>query len=299
MDDSTKILLVGLDVVSHQLISGLVSSSFHLVMSANNAKEAISYFHSQHPQIVVLDSTIEGMSAVNFTKALCSEDPDVLIVVTGIYQDEHIIDCLKAGASDFLPKPVKEEDFGFILSRFCSLIDRRNSKRFYSKLFEGARLDLTLKSSTEALNHAVAIISNFLTSAFAGHELVRIELGIQEILRNSLEHGNLGINYEQKKQLCESGRFDDFVKQQSTLAQKKGKSINVIVELCADMLTCTVTDAGGGFNWRIHKFSSAESSIESNFSGRGLLLISRIFDSVDYNEQGNQVTCKKKLNLNT
>ena len=297
MDSAPKILLAGLDANSHQIVSSIVSRCCSYVMSANDANQALSYFRSQHPQIVVLDSTIEGMAAVNFTKALCGEDPDVLIVVTGLYQDENVVDCLKAGASDFLPKPINEDDLGFVLSRFGSLINRRNSKRFYAQLFDGARLDLTLKSSTEALNHAVAIISNFLTSAFAGHELVRIELGIQELLRNSLEHGNLAIDYEKKKELCEVGKFDDFVKQQSAIAQQAGKTITVVVELCGNMLTCIVTDAGAGFNWRKHKSNSAASSIETNFSGRGLLLISKIFDSIDYNEKGNQVICKKKLNM--
>ena len=73
--------------------------------------------------------------------------------------------------------------------------------------------------------------------------------------------------------------------------------MTVVVELCGDMLTCIVTDSGVGFDWRKHKSASAASSMETNFSGRGLLLISKIFDSIDYNEKGNQVICKKKLNM--
>lgn len=290
-----RALIVGLEGYDCTLANEVLSQSCANVISATSTASALEIFRKQPAQIVIVDSRPQNISAEDFIKALCNEDSEVLIVVTGLYQDENIINCLKSGASDFLTRPLSEEALSFVISRFHNIILRRSSRKFHAHLFNGARLELEMKSSVDAVNHGVAIISNFLTSACVGSELVRVELGIQELLRNSLEHGNLGIDYETKIELCANGKFDEYVKKQSISAEQQNKTIKITIELLGDALICNVKDSGQGFDWRAYQTSALGSADEGKFSGRGIVLISKIFDEINYNDSGNEVNCRKKL----
>ncbi|MCC6933610.1 MAG: ATP-binding protein [Deltaproteobacteria bacterium] len=295
MDETIRALIVGLDAHDSAVAGAVLARTCSNVMSATTTTDALSYYKKQFPQIVIVDTRPQNLSTEDFIRVLCYENREVLIVVTGRYQDEKIINCLKAGASDFIPRPISEDELFLVVSRFCNIIARRSSKKFHAHLFNSAHLEMVLKSSVEAIRHGGAIISNFLTSACIGSELARIELGIQELLRNSLEHGNLGIDYETKTSLCEAGKFDEFVTEQSRIAERENKVIKVKIELAEDLLTCIIHDSGKGFNWRAYRTTAQEIANEGKFSGRGIVLISKIFDSVNYNDSGNGVICTKKL----
>jgi serine/threonine-protein kinase RsbW len=95
-----------------------------------------------------------------------------------------------------------------------------------------------------------------------------VRLCIEEALRNAIEHGN-----------------------------KLDKSLHVIVSYGVQNgeLEITIEDQGKGFDVQELPNPTHDDNIDYE-RGRGVFLIHKLMDMVQYNEKGNRVTMKKKLN---
>jgi DNA-binding NarL/FixJ family response regulator len=87
------------------------TDDFSIVGVAYNGEEAIAIARSEDPDILLLDIRMPGLDGVEVTKVVCSELPDVkVIILTTFPDDEYVIKALDYGASGYLLKnmPVDE-----------------------------------------------------------------------------------------------------------------------------------------------------------------------------------------------
>lgn len=75
---------------------------------------------------------------------------------------------------------------------------------------------------------------------------------------------------------------------------KKELSVSLFVEASSSKLTLTVEDQGPGFNYKALEDCTEENNLLKN-SGRGVYLIRRLMDEVNYNAKGNSVQMVKYL----
>lgn len=94
-----------------------------------------------------------------------------------------------------------------------------------------------------------------------------IKLCIEEAVRNAIVHGN---------------RSD------------RRLSVTVTYGVTDDTLTISVQDEGSGYDHTEVADPTASGHILKN-SGRGVYLIKKLMDTVEYNETGNRITMVKKL----
>ncbi|WP_138378836.1 ATP-binding protein [Luteithermobacter gelatinilyticus] len=116
----------------------------------------------------------------------------------------------------------------------------------------------------------------------------RIALGLLELLINSIEHGNLGIGFEEKRELIQNGRLKSEIKRRLALPENRDKFVEVAFDLGDDLATFRITDHGEGFD--VDKFF--QRPLENNIlpSGRGIALArSASFDYMEYLGNGNMV----------
>lgn len=66
------------------------------------------------------------------------------------------------------------------------------------------------------------------------------------------------------------------------------RRVTIEIELGADRLVVAVTDEGDGFNHRVVALPVGEESIEAT-RGRGLFMIHRLADHVEFNDRGNTI----------
>jgi two-component system phosphate regulon response regulator PhoB len=78
------------------------------VLLAANGHEALALAHSQHPQVIVLDWMMPGMSGLEFLRRL-NADPELahipVLMLTAMGQEKDRQAALDAGAKAFLMKP--------------------------------------------------------------------------------------------------------------------------------------------------------------------------------------------------
>ena len=210
--------------------------------------------------------------------------------------DEQLaISAIKAGASDYLRKPVSLRELKSVLDRFAGLVERRTSKMFKADSLQRVKLSLEIETSADALQPAVSQILRSIEGLVERKELMRIEVALQETLRNAFEHGNLGITYEQKMELCNNGGFEAEVERRTKIAQAEGKLIFIDVIAEKDSLRVQVTDQGKGFDWRAVPDPTQNPELLTGLHGRGIFLIRRCFETVTYNDAGNSITLERKL----
>lgn len=117
-----------------------------------------------------------------------------------------------------------------------------------------------------------------------------IELGLNEVFLNAIEHGNLCISSQEKARLKMNNSWQPEIDSRLNDPVYQYKQVEVIAELTLTHVSITVTDEGDGFEWR--KLEQNESSASRAYHGRGLLVARSLsFDKMEFNEKGNQVAC--------
>jgi anti-sigma regulatory factor (Ser/Thr protein kinase) len=118
-----------------------------------------------------------------------------------------------------------------------------------------------------------------------------IELGLNEVFLNAIEHGNLSITSEEKSRLKMNNTWQAEIEQRLNHPLYQFKQVEVCAELTPTHIIITVTDEGDGFAWR--ELEQASFSAKSGaYHGRGLLVArSLCFDKMEFSEKGNQVAC--------
>ena len=127
------------------------------VITAANAAEALSLFAEHHPEIILTDIKMPGLSGVELLERVKALDPHVeVIMLTGHGDLDLAIQSLKLNASDFLTKPVNDEILFFALNRVCERISMRKQLQEYTENLENLVRE---KSSqlVEAERHLVAL----------------------------------------------------------------------------------------------------------------------------------------------
>ena len=105
-----KILTVDDEMGIDSFFYEFFSARNYEVLNAQSGKEAIEIVKKEKPRIVLLDINMRGMNGIETLKKIKEIDKDVVVImVTGVKDDDVINEALSAGASDYITKPLSLE----------------------------------------------------------------------------------------------------------------------------------------------------------------------------------------------
>jgi len=117
-------------------------------------------------------------------------------------------------------------------------------------------------------------------------EASRLQMAFGEALVNAMAHGNLGIpKQESSAKLLELAR-------ERQAGKSIGKKVFVSFEINGEKVVVKIRDEGDGFKSEDVPDPTADANLMGQ-TGRGVFLMKKFFDSVAYNEKGNEVTMIK------
>ena len=127
-----------------------------------------------------------------------------------------------------------------------------------------------------------------------------VTLGLVEIITNAIEHGSLGISYEEKREALRSSVFYDLAHDRASMAPWRDRVVRVrsLVDPTEGMVRYRVEDEGDGFDWRNLPDPFNQSNLGARH-GRGILMATHAFQALRYNEKGNIVTLEVCLENST
>lgn len=104
------LLSVDDDPLSLELISHALEQPGLRILTCNSPLRALDIARDEHPQIVLLDLMMPGMSGLELLKQLVAMDPTVdVILLTAHYSTEAAVEAIQYGACDYLNKPLQVE----------------------------------------------------------------------------------------------------------------------------------------------------------------------------------------------
>jgi two-component system chemotaxis response regulator CheY len=87
---------------------------FCVVGTGKDGCEAIELFHKLKPDLMSLDITMPNKSGSQVIKELIKDFPDAKILIVSAVRGEPLIDCIQAGAADFVNKPLTFQNPVFV-----------------------------------------------------------------------------------------------------------------------------------------------------------------------------------------
>lgn len=113
---------------------------------------------------------------------------------------------------------------------------------------------------------------------------------IYELLLNGMEHGNLGIGFEEKTQLLREGRWREEITRRMGLPECAARRLMISLTAKAHGCELSIADQGGGFAWQ-QQLQRTMPSARPN--GRGLYIaFTAPFEHIAFNAAGNCITCR-------
>ncbi|WP_300531136.1 ATP-binding protein [Maricaulis sp.] len=114
-----------------------------------------------------------------------------------------------------------------------------------------------------------------------------VVIGLQELLINAVEHGNLEITGEEKQDLIMEGRWRDEVERRLAADEYADRVVEVSFQRGERLIAITIQDDGAGFDFA--RQESEKGPVEG-YRGRGIAMARDMsFSSVAYLGRGNVV----------
>jgi len=293
---NAKVLIVDDDLVNLLHLKKALRRAGLEVVTAEDGTTALDLLESGADfDSILLDRRMPGMDGIQVLERIKRSErfqhiPVVLQTVMS--SASSVLEGLKAGARYYLTKPL---DSRIVLVVLTAAIDEYACKR---------RCWAELESTNSVLASMDRGAFHFQTLAHC-HDLAalmakacpdpkRAVIGLSELLINALEHGNLGITYEEKTALIEARRWTAEVEHRQQLPENLAKHVKVSFSRTPSRARFRIEDAGAGFNWKEYLTPNPERQFDSH--GRGILLAKwEVFDAISYRGTGNCVVADIKL----
>ena len=260
------------------------------VITASDPNTALETIELTAPDIVLTDSFLPEGSGLTLTKTLRARHVPCPVIVMAAHQSEQaVIHALRAGAVDFLRKPIGVEELAHALQRARYLLpaDMTDTPGLVRSDYE-----LTVDSDPRHIPGIVSWLLRATAGALSDTTQLHLRGTLQELLLNAVEHGNLEISYQIKQQAIDQNRLSQLVQERLTqprLAQRT-VTIHVHCDRHAGLLEYRIADQGKGFQWKTLLHRATAPCNAEDASGRGIFLARSFFPNLRYNDRGNEVT---------
>jgi two-component system cell cycle response regulator len=154
-----KILIVEDDPVARESLEEFLQLNCFTVLAVSNAPEALNVLAKTDFDLIITDLVMPDMDGISMTKAIHEMKKDIpVLVMTGFASIEYAVEAIKAGATDFITKPLKLDHVVFIINRVLearSMRIKAQETEFYKELSN--RDELTKISNYRHFNYVLQL----------------------------------------------------------------------------------------------------------------------------------------------
>jgi DNA-binding NtrC family response regulator len=117
-----RVLVVDDEVHARTTLAELLRDEGYEVEMAADAFKALGKYETFAPQVVVTDFQMPGMDGLELVKRIrANEDPAAVIVMTAFGAVQSAVEAMRAGAADYLAKPLDFDELLIVLDRVFEL----------------------------------------------------------------------------------------------------------------------------------------------------------------------------------
>ena len=291
--NATRLLVVDDDRTTAAFLERVLTRDGYEVAVASDGSSALARL-ADGPEFhtVLLDRQLPDLDGLQVLRRMKESDrlKGIPVVLQTVMDgDDEIRKGLQAGALYYLVKPL---DPRMVLQVVAAAVaDFLNKRQFWAEM-EGLRSAVSLVRRGVFRYQTLPQCRDLaLLLAQACPEPKRSVIGLSELMINALEHGNLGISYDEKSALIEAHGWAAEVERRQKLPEHRDKWVTVSVVRSATRTRFRIQDRGRGFDWTDFQEINPDRIFDSH--GRGILLAKwEAFDRLQYFGNGNCVVAE-------
>lgn len=268
----------------------LVQQGYRVVL-AENGEDALKALNAATVSIsaVVMDLNMPGLNGIEVVETMKQSQTlkyIPVIMTTGSSDPEVVREGIAAGVYYCLHKPINAKLLGTLVEAALHEFDQtKTHQQVLASQSEALGMMETDRYTCRTL-HEVEVLSQFLALAYPDPK--RVIIGISELLINAVEHGNLGMTYEEKNQLVTAGRWRETTDARQKLLEHANKKVDVVLQRKVDGIYLQISDEGEGFEW--WRYLEIDPARATHPNGRGIALANKIsFNRLQFTHNGSRV----------
>jgi CheY-like chemotaxis protein len=245
--------------------------------------------------LVVLDRMmpeLDGMELLRRMKREARFADIPVIMQTAASSPDQVREGLEAGAYYYLTKPYEPEALISIVR--VAMEDRRARSLLRSRaarLEEAQKLIRSVEYRFVTMDDITSLVP-VLAAMCPVPDVVAP--GLSDLMVNAIEHGNLGVTYQEKSLLKWEGDWEAEIGRRLALPQFHDRFATIRLEHNSSGIVFTITDQGDGFEW--NKFLSFDPDRAFDPNGRGIAMAKMMsFSALEYQGRGNVVVATVNL----
>ena len=291
------ILVVDDEPLNLEIIGESLDDTEYRLSFAENGEIAWSVLTAAEVQVdlIILDRMMPVLDGLSLLKRIKADERYAAVPVimqTAASAPEEVREGIEAGAYYYLPKPYELDALHTIVRAALADVAKWRGSEIASHrrdevLAMASRAEFDFRSLEQASQLAGAL-------AALCPDPGPVALGLNELLVNAVEHGNLGITYVEKKRLRQNDGWNEEIVRRLALPEYRNRVARVRVSRTESELVFTVEDQGDGFDCRSYLEFDPDRAYDPN--GRGIAMARQVsFCRLDYRGCGNVVEAAVSL----
>ncbi len=286
------LLVVDDDELNQDVLRRTLELESHKVLVAGDGEEAWALLQDPATppiQAILLDRMMPRLDGMGLLQRLQGH-PRLrripVILQTADPNPSLIAESIREGAFYHLTKPFQRDVLYTVVE--AAVRERHQLEEVHQRLEAGTRAASLLSQAefrfrTPEEGRALAtLLSQTCPDPYDA------SLGLWELLLNAVEHGNLGLSYEEKGRLLKERRLDQEIQSRLSDPRYAHRQVEVTFQRLGPSLVFLITDEGEGFDWTRYLDLDPERAFHAH--GRGIAMARHLcFTQVTYRGRGNSV----------
>ena len=256
---------------------------------------AVEFLGSEMPELFFLDFNDPGFDAFALLETIKADPWLHYSGILALCDEPAAAERLESDARANILVVVASRDLATLLPRLLQILASNQGLLFQRHV--GVDFAGDVSGQVELANDLLEVrcyqnlVCNYLLNAnrIGADAKAALNLAINEMLTNAIEHGNCGISYQEKSAWLESGRtIGELIAQRCEDPEIARRRVVFEYTITPERSRFRVADEGDGFDWRAVADPSADDNVLKHH-GRGILMTRAYTDDLTYNQKGNEV----------
>ncbi len=291
-----KILIVDDEPEIRNLLLDFLTDSGYELETAADGENALKIFQQTNPDLIITDIKMPKMSGIQLLEAVRRQNHDVIVIVmTSFGSEESAIQALELRANNYIRKPMNRKELISLIKKYASIIKERSQELEIIGMFVKRTFSLKLGNDLNLVSKVADRLMLETVDALDPKEKLGVHLGLVELITNAIEHGNLGITFDETTAIVErDGTTAALVRERQKNPRFANRKVTIDFYMDENRCEWLIRDEGDGFN--INSIPAYDKKdILSLEHGRGIYLSRLQFDAIEYLGNGNTVRVVKYL----
>lgn len=260
------------------------------VITAPDPHVAVAMIDMAVPDVLMTDLFLPDLGGLELIREIRKRSSRTVVMATGeSAQARTILEVVRAGGSDYLQKPVPEEELGLALDRALRQIPSTIES---VPGIEQLDYRLVLGTNPNHVEDCVTWLIEETALTLPDTQRLHLRTTLIELIVNAVEHGSLEILYQEKHEALSTDQFEALIAERRRHPRfaKRRVVVQASYDKARRRLRYAITDEGKGFAWNRFLTTAEQPCDSRDANGRGVFLAKALFPDLTYNEPGTEVT---------